>query len=269
MSTKGIYTAVSGAIAQSQKLDTIANNLANVNTTAFKKDQQVFQEYLTNYEKDPAVITVPRVTASIESFYDNGGGDQAHVDTKGTFTDFTQGPIKPTGNTLDVAIEGNAFFEVMTRQGVRMTRNGALQINPEGILVTKEGHPVLLEGDPANAEARKIRISGGNVNVADDGSVFVNNENIGKLSLVNVEPAQALRKGGGSLYGIKENMAPVITRNAPVKLHQGHLEGSNVNVIQEMTDMIQTTRVFESTQKAIKAFDDMNGRLVNDVPSLK
>ena len=64
-------------------------------------------------------------------------------------------------------------------------------------------------------------------------------------------------------------MTPVITRNAPVKLHQGHLEGSNVNIIQEMTDMIQTTRVFESTQKAIKAFDDMNGRLVNDVPSLK
>jgi flagellar basal-body rod protein FlgG len=64
-------------------------------------------------------------------------------------------------------------------------------------------------------------------------------------------------------------MAPIIIRNVNAKIHQGHIEGSNVNVIQEMTDMIQTTRVFETTQKAIKAFDDMNGRLVNDVPSLK
>jgi flagellar basal-body rod protein FlgG len=256
-------------MAQSLKLDTIANNLANVNTTAFKKDQQVFQEYLTNYEKDPAVVTVPRVTASIESFYDNGGGDQAYVDTKGTFTDFTQGPIKPTGNALDIAIEGDAFLEVLTRAGVRMTRNGALQINQDGLLVTKEGHPVLMEGDPASPESRTIQVSSGTVNITDDGSVFVNNQNIGKLSLVSVEPMQALRKSGGSLYGIKENMAPTITRNANAKIHQGHIEGSNVNVIQEMTDMIQTTRVFETTQKAIKAFDDMNGRLVNDVPSLK
>lgn len=269
MSTKGIYTAVSGAIAQSQKLDTIANNLANVNTTGFKKDQQVFKEYLTNYEKPIDAITVPRVTASIESFYDLGGGDQAFVDTKGTFTDFSQGPIKPTGNSLDIAIEGNGFLEVSTRQGVRMTRNGSFQVNAEGFLVTKEGHPVLLEGDPANAEARKVNVAGGTVNIADDGSVFVNNENVGRLALVSVEPQTALRKGGGSLYGLKENLNPVVNRNAPIKLHQGFLEGSNVNVIQEMTDMIQTSRVFESTQKAIKAFDDMNGKLVNEIPVLK
>ena len=77
MSTKGVYTAVSGAMAQSSRLDTIANNLANANTTAFKKDRQVFNEYLTAYEKMPDTMEVPRVPASVESFYDMNGGDKS------------------------------------------------------------------------------------------------------------------------------------------------------------------------------------------------
>jgi flagellar basal-body rod protein FlgG len=269
MSTKGIYTALSGAMAQNQKLETIANNIANVNTTGFKKDQQTFREYLTSYEKDGDVITVPRVTASVESFYDQNGGDKSYVESNGTYTDFSQGAIKPTGNNLDLAIEGNAFFEVNTPVGVRMTRNGSLTINNQGQLTTKEGYPVLLDGDPNNPQSRIITTNGGNFNIASDGSVFVNNQNIGKISLVTVEPLQALHKGGGSLYGLKDNMNPTIVRNAPAKVQQGFLEGSNVNIVKEMTDMIATTRLFESSQKAMSAFDQMDEKLVNSVPQLK
>lgn len=264
MSTKGIYTALSGAMAQNQKMDTIANNLANVGTTGFKKDQQVFQEYLTAYEKAPDANTVPRVTANIESFYDLAGGDKSYVDTAGTFTDFSQGSIKPTGSQLDIAIEGNGFLEVQTSLGVRMTRNGALTINNQGTLVTKEGHPVLLEG------GSEVKLqAGGSVNITENGSVFQNNQNLGKLSIVGVEPAQALRKGGGSLYSLKENMNPVVVRNPNIKVHQGSLEGSNVNIVKEMTDMIATTRAFENTQKAMKAFDEMDEKLVNSIPALR
>ena len=81
MSNKGIYTALSGAIAQSQRLDTIANNIANSNTTSFKKDAQTFREYVTAYEKTPDVINVPKIPASIESFYDMQGGDRGYVDS--------------------------------------------------------------------------------------------------------------------------------------------------------------------------------------------
>lgn len=264
MSTKGIYTALSGAMAQSQKMDTIANNLANVGTTGFKKDQQVFQEYLTAYEKAPDANTVPRVTASIESFYDLAGGDKSFVDTAGTYTDFSQGPIKQTGGQLDIALEGNGYLEVQTPLGIRMTRNGGLTVNNQGTLVTKEGHPVLLEG------GGQLNLNGtGSINIGEDGSVFQNNQNLGKLAIVSVEPAQALRKGGGSLYGLKENMNPVVNRNPNVKVHQGALEGSNVNVVKEMTDMIATTRTFESTEKAMKAFDEMDEKLVNSVPQLR
>lgn len=264
MSTKGIYTALSGAMAQSQKMDTIANNLANVGTTGFKKDQQVFKEYLTAYEKVPNANTVPRVTASIESFYDLAGGDKSFVDTAGTYTDFSQGPIKPTGGQLDIAIEGNGFLEVQTQVGTRMTRNGALTINNQGTLVTKEGHPVLLEGG-----GTVTLTSGGSVNVTENGTVFQNNQNLGKLSIVGVEPQQALRKGGGSLFGLKENMNPVVVRNPNIKVHQGALEGSNVNIVKEMTDMIGTTRSFETTQKAMKAFDEMDEKLVNSIPQIR
>src|SRR5690606_19114825 len=111
MSTKGIYTAVSGAIAQSSRLDTIANNIANSNTTSFKKDKQLFNEYLSANEKLPDVMQVPKVPASIESFYDMQGGDKAYVNAAGTFTDFSQGMLAPSGNNNDMAIEGKGFFE--------------------------------------------------------------------------------------------------------------------------------------------------------------
>ena len=146
MGTKGIYTAVSGAIAQGAKVDTIANNIANTNTTAFKKSKQIFNEYLTANEKVPDVIQVPRIPASIESFYDMQGGDKAYVNSAGTYTDFSQGTIKVTGNSLDAAIEGEAFFEVLTPQGVRLTRDGSFKRDVDGRLVTKQGHRVLRAG---------------------------------------------------------------------------------------------------------------------------
>ena len=90
----------------------IANNIANANTPGFKKDQQVFREYLTSYEKQPTTLEVPKVPASINSFYPLNGGDKSYVDVSGTSTSFSQGALKLTGNAMDLGIEGDAFFEV-------------------------------------------------------------------------------------------------------------------------------------------------------------
>lgn len=267
MSTKGVYTALSGAMAQSLKLDTIANNIANVNTPAFKKDKQVFQEYLTANEKPPEVIQVPKVPASIESFYDMQGGDKSFVDTKGTFTDFSQGSLKPTGNSLDVAINGKGFFELATPQGIRLTRSGNFTLDGEGKLVSKDGYPVMrgaAEGtDPAS---RVIKVNGtGNVFINENGEVFEGTESIGQLSLVDVAKPDALQKVGNSMYGFKNNMNAEVQNIANPSLKQGFLEMSNVNIVQEMTDMIQTHRIFESTQKVISTYDSMADKLVNVV----
>lgn len=272
MSSKGIYTALSGAMAQSTKLDTIANNLANVNTPAFKRDQQLFQEYLTANEKAPVNTTIPRDVASIESFYNMNGGDKSYVDVKGTFTDFSQGGLKHTGNSLDVAIDGAGFFEIATPQGVRLTRAGNFTLDGNGQLVTKDGFPVLRQDagggeDPAN---RVIRFTGqGNFSIADNGDVYEGTEVLGKLSLVQVNNRDSLQKVGSSMYGFKQNMNADVSNIENPALKQGFLEASNVNIIQEMTDMIATQRVFESTQKAIGAYDQMADKMINVIGNTK
>lgn len=259
MSTKGVYTALSGAMAQSLKLDTIANNLANVNTPAFKRDQQLFQEYLTANEKPPEVIQVPKDVASIESFYNLQGGDKSYVDARGTFTDYSQGGMKSTGNPLDVAIDGKGFYEVATPTGVKLTRAGNFTLDGNGQLVTKEGFPVLKASEPgADPSTRTIRVEGNSpLSISDQGDVMEGANNLGRLSVIDVKNPDCLQKVGSSMYTFKQNMAPQLTSVAMPSLKQGFLETSNVNIVREMTDMIATQRIFESTQKAMGAYDQM------------
>lgn len=267
--SKGLFTAVSGAMAQSQRLDTIANNLANVNTPGFKRDSQLFREYLSAYEKEPSTIEVPRIPASIESFYDLQGADKSYVDPIGTYTDFSQGTLKATGNPLDVGIEGHGLIEVLSPDGPRFTRTGSFTIDGEGRLVNKQGLPVLKEGAPGQDPAtRTIKLNSGHVTISQNGDIFEGGDNLGRLGVVVPGNKDALQKVGMNLYSLKNNMDPEFTTSTEVRFHQGFLEGSNVNVVREMTDMIGATRTFESTQKAIQAYDQMAHKLVNEVPKL-
>lgn len=269
MSAKGIYTALSGAIAQAQRLDTISNNIANANTTGFKKDQQTFREYLTSVEKEPQVIKVPRVPASVDSFYDMQGFDQSYVDSSGTYTDFSQGSLISTGGALDVALDGEGFFEVATPQGIYMTRKGNFHIDGNGALVTSEGHPVLTsDGEGADVSSRVIQINpnAGALSIAEDGSVFQGEELLGQLSVVKVLDQSTLQKVGNSSYRFRENSTPNVEILEAPKMRQGFLESSNVNIVQEMTDMIAASRSFETNQKAITAYDAIADKLVNQVP---
>lgn len=260
--SKGIFTAVSGAMAQSARLDTVANNLANLNTTGFKRDGQLFREYLTSYNKEPGTIEVPRIPASIESFYATNGGDKSFVELDGTFSDFSQGTIRPTGNNLDVALEGEGFFEVATPEGSRYTRAGNFSVDGEGRLVTKQGFPVQRTG------GGEFKFASANVNIGSNGEVFENGQSLGKLSLVKFGNKDALMKQGANLFTLKNNLDAQIAEAVDAKVNQGFLEGSNVNVVREMTDMITATRTFESTQKAIQAYDQMASKVVNEVPKL-
>lgn len=267
MSLKGVYTALSGAIAQSTKLDTIANNIANVNTPGFKRDQQVFSEYLTANEKEPSTNPIPRDVAAIESFYNMQGGDKSYVHEKGTYTDFSQGSLKRTGGQLDLAIDGPGFFEVSTPTGIRYTRAGNFTLDGNGRLVTKEGYPVLKKAEPGTPETeRMIQFTGeAPSSITDSGFVFQGEDELGQLSLVNVSNPDSLMKIGNNLYGPRPSFTTETNPIPSPSLKQGFLETSNVNVVQEMTDMITTHRIFESTQKAIGAYDGMVDKLVNVV----
>jgi flagellar basal-body rod protein FlgG len=269
MAAKGIYPAVSGAIAQAQRLDTISNNIANANTVGFKKDYQTFREYLTSLEKQSDLLKVPKVPATIESFYDMQGLDQSLVDSSGTYTDFSMGGLIPTDNSLDVAIDGEGFFEIMTPEGIRLTRKGHFQIDGNGTLVTSEGHIVLSsDQEGADPASRMIRIqpNAGKVHIEEDGSVYQGEEFLGQISVIGVQNKQALRKVGNSQFAFIENRDPKIQFIENPNLRQGYLESSNVNIVQEMTDLIQASRAFETNQKAISAYDAIADKLVNQVP---
>lgn len=267
MSGKGMYTAVSGAIAQSARMDTIANNLANVNTTGFKKDRQIFNEYLTAYEKMPDSMQIGRIPASVESFYDMNGGDKSYVDSAGTYTSFTQGSLKNSGSNLDMAIEGKGFFEVLTPEGVRWTRNGSFQLDNSGKLTTKDGFPVLREGanDPAQ---RVIQLGDRNVTVTDRGDVYTGDNLIARMSVVSFVDPDQIQKQGSSLYKLKENSTATPLAAVDARVHQGFIEGSNVNAVEEMTEMITAQRLFETTQQAIKAYDHMDEKLIGGLGKL-
>jgi flagellar basal-body rod protein FlgG len=268
MSTKGIYTALSGAMAQNLKLETTANNLANINTPAFKKDQQVFREYLTAFEKGPETLQVPKIPASIESFYEMQGADKSYVDPIGTYTQFTQGGLKATGNKLDVAIDGPGFFEVATPKGIRLTRSGSFNIDGQGQLVNHEGYPILKKAEiGADPASRVIKLNTSEaLKISNLGELMQNEESLGQLSLVQVSNNNVLQKEGQSLFSFRPNQVAQVTPVANPKLEQGFLETSNVNIVQEMTDMIMATRLFENATKAMQAYDNMADKLVNVVP---
>jgi flagellar basal-body rod protein FlgG len=271
VASKGIYPAVSGAIAQAQRLDTISNNIANANTIGFKRDEQTFREYLTYLEKQDDHIKVPKQLASIESFYDQLGKDQSYVDSNGSYIDFSQGVMLPTGRSLDVAIEGEGFFEFATPEGIRYSRRGSFNIDGNGTLVNHLGHPVLT-ADEGNPEERLIRVnpSAGPVRVDDQGGVYQGGEFLGQLAVVKAQNPQQLRKSGHGYFELKNSgdAASSLSYLENPQLKSGFLEGSNVNIVKEMTDLISATRAFETNQKAIQAYDSLADKLVNQVPKL-
>jgi len=225
----GIYKAVDGSLAQKLKFDTISNNLANINSNAFKKD--------------------------IISF------DKALAIKNSSTTDFTPGPIRYTGNEFDVAIDGPGFFKIQAPRGIRYSRNGSFTCNMDSLLVTQNGDPVLGQNGP-------IKINGTDVSIKSDGQVLVDGQPIDKIALVDFKQPRLLKKEGSSYY-MHLGKEQDIVNAEDMNIQQGYIENSNVNPTEEMIKMIETLRAFESAQKAIQTMDELNRKMVNDVGLLQ
>lgn len=149
-SPNGIWSAVSGGMAQSNNIDVIANNLANSDTAGFKRDQPTFREYLTAVENPPSpAIDIPRTIFKDSDFYHFDGREHAMVEMNEARTDHSQGHARVTNSALDFAINGPGFFVVQTPEGYRFTRAGGFKVNAEGTVVTTDGYPVLSNGAEA------------------------------------------------------------------------------------------------------------------------
>lgn len=172
-------------------------------------------------------------------------------------TDFTQGDIQVTDNRLDVALADEGFFKVETPLGIRYTRDGAFTVDMEGQLVNQRGDVVQGEGGP-------IVIQGREVNITGEGDVQVDGEIVGRIAVVTFDDPENLRKEGANLF-VHTAEAPGEVPPPSVSVVQGALEKPNVNVVSEMTDMIETHRLFEAYTKLIQAIDETDTRAVTEV----
>ncbi len=290
---KGIYTALSGGMAKAHELELVANNLANANTPGFKKDQGTFNEYLTELRRPDSVEGLKRDITAQTMLEGRPVGDKSFVEMDGIYTNFSQGPLEKTSRSLDVGLEGKGFFEILTPAGVRYTRSGNFSVGADGRLVTVNGFPVLgsASGSPrenrsvvltttgrtissgpdtqnaaptTTPEQRIIQLGQAPVQITPDGDVFQGGRRVAALSIQEFHEPQWLEKVGSSYYrnAKNENLSddPLQTR-----AHQGFLEGSNVNPIAEMTKLIEVTRAYESHMQAIKTYQEIDGRTVNDI----
>ncbi len=257
----GLYTAASGLMAQLTEQDVIANNLANVNTTGYKKDNALYVSFpniFMNRLYDDQVKIPGGSLDTLSPIGVVGKGVQLRVD--GVVPDFTtEGSYTPTNNQLNLAIKGNGMFVIATDKGIRYTRDGNFKVDADQRLVTNDDCPVL-------GQRGEIIIDGSDVHVDGGGRVFVNGAETDTLRIALFDKADKLRKEGNNLFYLLDGGAlPEDSYVENVKIMQGYLESSNVNVVKEMVDMITANRAYEASQRAVQAQNETLNRAVNDV----
>lgn len=254
---RGLYTAASGALVAQSQADVIANNLANVNTSGFKRTllqvQSAPEMGLYRHQMDPSGN--PRGTASTAFVGSLGLGAQV-MDTPAVFE---QGTLGATGNPLDLAIQGNAFFAIQTPQGVRYTRDGQFGQDPTGRLVTMDGSPVLGTNGPV-----QLQQNAGAVQIDQNGNVTQGGRLIDTVALVQFGDLTQVRPEGDNRF-IASNAALPSRVTTGSTIHQGYLERSNANVVRSMVDLITAQRWFEANQKVIQTQDQANGWAIETV----
>jgi flagellar basal-body rod protein FlgF len=231
---------LSRQMALARELDVIANNVANIDTTGYKADGSLFEEYLSSAARG-----------------DQSNARVSFVQDRGVWHDMSQGPIERTGNPLDVAIDGShAFLAVQTANGVRYTRDGALQINAQGQLVTANGDAVLGTSGPITFQPNDNQVS-----ISKDGTISVReaNSNVdsqrGQLKLVSFADLQQLQKDGNATFKAPDGVTPQTTTTANVV--QGSLEKSNVRGVVEMSRMIEITRSYTQVANMLQQQNDL------------
>ncbi|MBV8628565.1 MAG: flagellar basal-body rod protein FlgG [Paraburkholderia sp.] len=251
---RSLYIAATGMNAQQAQMDVISNNLANVSTNGFKGSRAVFEDLLYQTVRQPGSSSTQQT--QIPSGIQLGTG----VQQVATERLYTQGNLQQTGNSKDVAINGNGFFQVQMPDGTTAyTRDGSFQTNAQGQLVTSSGYPV--------QPAITIPTTATSLTIGSDGSVSITQQGsntssqIGSIQLATfINPAGLDAKGENLFAETSSSGTPNVSQpglNGAGSLNQGYVETSNVNVVQELVNMIQTQRAYEINSKAVTTSDQM------------
>lgn len=234
-----MYKALSGALVQIRRLESVTQDLANVNTAGYKGERMVFREVL---EAPPK----PR---------EHIGGQVVVTEQR---TDFSNGNLRPTGNPLDLALMSEGFFAVQTAAGERYTRQGAFSLSVNNTLVTSSGEAVLGEAGP-------IRVDGGKVDITADGAVLVDGEEVDRLKIIRAEDPRRLVREGQTFFRAEEAEVQPATDRQVV---QGSLEEANVNPVEAMVALINLQRQFDAYERAMRTMDSVTEKVVDQAGKL-
>jgi len=244
----GYYAAMTGLVARTQALDIAATNLANAGTPGYRAEQEYFRSVLLG----PGAID-PQQDSQLGRTVNNYGL------LGGNRLNMAQGAIQQTGNSLDLAIEGQGFFQVQTANGIRYTRDGSFHRAPGGQLVTAAGEPVL------SATGQLIPIPPGEVSVGVDGALSVAGGIVATVGVFTFPAAVQLTAEGANRYLVPEGVKPVLSTNAGV--HQGAIETANQDVIKGTMNLILVQREAEMMQRALTVFHaEFNKIATEDLP---
>ena len=257
-----MYSAFFGAMSQEAKMNTITNNLANVNTTGYKRDKIAFEDVFTRYASDygdPNMTLEDRLPWPESKLRSQTRPSPVHLDLQ-------DGGMKKTGNPLDMAISGEGFFEVITPEGeTAYTRNGSFLRNPEtGHLVTGQNFELQGEGGPI-----EIPEDASNIVIGENGEVLADGDLLDVINLTTFTDLNALEKKGRQLVQVKDgaDSAPIPAED--VRIEQGYLENSNVDPVYEMVNMISTMRNFEALQKMMTSSHEKDQQLIQQVGTVR
>jgi len=250
-------SALFGALSNEIRMSSIANNLANVNTTGFKKDTMAFHDVFTRFAHDYVVDTKtylrgkdmfpePKIMAKPRL------SDQA--------VDFSQGSLQQTGNQLDFALSGEGFFKVQSGEEQLYTRAGNFLIDADGTLVNQQGDAVMVSGGPLTVPP------GAAIAVDPSGNISVNGEPAGSFDLVTLEDLSGLERVGKNMYSAAEDVAETVPEDLSVQ--QGYLEKGNVEVVTEMVSMIETQRAYEMYAKILQGTDNLDKNMITKLATI-
>ncbi len=259
----GYYSSAAGMVTQFNRLDTIANNLANVNTNGYKEDNLIVGDFMRLYQQKRDELPNEDNTKEAAKFL-NRTMTKAPQVVDG-YTNFSVGNLQKTSNPLDVALSReNLFFAVKTPEGVRLTRDGSFSLNDEGKLVTKQGYEVLGDDYFKSKDGISFSTVDSVINIDKNGQIYTNvpgsvtlTENK-KLFIASVDNLRYLKKEGDNLYKLEDMKRLEINKESGA-VNQGFLEKSNVNAVKMMTQLIETNRLVGMYQKAMDTqMNDMN-----------
>lgn len=275
----GFYSATGGMITQFNRLEIISNNLANANTNGYKRDDVVIGDFLRLYEEYKHELPLQNHTRDASKFLNRTINRVPSVVEE--YSDMSVGSFSRTENPLDLALKNqNAFFAILTPNGVRYTRDGAFELNNDGILVNKNGFAVLSSEGIDEKGTIRIDLSSSNVEVNKNGDIFVRNlsnenignpEPIGSIAVVSFINPKYLKKVGDNLYEIpQDRLNERININDNNVIASGFIEKSNINPVVEMTALITTNRLVDMYSKVMKTHqDDLANDAINKLAAIR